>query len=174
MKQITPSDIRRAFEERERRIAANASHDAVCSPTNVVERVNARQRRRRALRKWCVALAAAAAVVTGVLVIRPIGNPGKSGPVDKIVADLARAGIKGECSVSQTEVVLPNGAKVITCRVVVDVTDSEKRDDIMCAHGGLASVIATYDSVVRDGIFVTSLTTEMNYADGVSIVRAHN
>lgn len=174
MKQVKPSDIKRAFEARERRIAATNPFDAADYVAEVVERARTRRRRQVQLRKWYVAVAAVAVVAIGVFIIRPMHQPGEPKPVDRIVADLARAGIKGECDVWQTEVELPNGAKVITCKVVVDVAECDRSEDILSGHGGLASVIATYDSVVRDGVVVSSLTTELNYADGASIVRVHN
>lgn len=128
-------------------------------------------RKRLHQRVIAAVMSAAAAIIIGVLLL-PSANtrqPAQSDSAAHVIAALARAGIPGECTMTETRRENSDGSTVFTCRVVVYVNDSNYPYDVLYGQK-LLSVTATYDSIVSGGMSYTTLQTELNFTGGLQTV----
>lgn len=172
MKNLTPTKIREALARRNSEMTG--TH---LSTEQLVHNILARRRRRRNLHRRVIAavMTAAAAIIIGIVfTFRPsfYAKPQpevQSESAAHVIAALARAGIEGECSMTETRREDSDGTTIVSCRVVVRVSKYDCPDQLLIGQQ-LASVVATYDSVITQGATSTSLITEFNYTGGLRTV----
>lgn len=171
MKNITPSELRNALGRRNSEMTDNAVSD-----DRMVRNILAQRNRRRGLRRRVlVAVTSVAAMaILGLFIYfpsKPEPEP-QSPSAAYVVATLARAGIEGDCVMTETRREDADGKVIVSCRVVVNVSKSNNREELLYGQK-LTSVTATYDSIIDNGQSYTTLTTELNYTGGLRSYMLH-
>ena len=166
MNNLTPSEIRKALAQRDSEMSGTS-----LSTEQLVHNILAEGRRRKSLRRRLLAavMTAAAAIIIGVFIYIPSRPEPQPGAAANVIAALARAGIEGECTMTETRREESDGTVVVTCRLLVRVSEYDCPDQLLYGQK-LASVVATYDSIVCGGTYTTTLTTEFNYTGGLKTI----